>query len=446
MATIKFYIKAKAKSTATKKKQTADKDKLISIMVRVTFGAKKQFRKTTGFKTYRRFWSDAKGKYNDVIENTNREEQQEELELFKSRIVSSYNRDYAKGLLIDANWLSNVIDSYHKPIEDVNGVSTDLLKYLEDTYQKNILLKAKTGEISKETLKSYKTVATKIKKFQKDTKKTYKVHEVDMLFYNEFKDYCINIQKLGAGTFGNYINRLKTAITTAKDDYKLEISDDVLGKKFKRTRAKTMFITLNEDELLKIARYDFSKTPYLDNARDWLVIGAYLGQRVGDLLNLNMSNMVSKGTRSYIERTQNKTKKKLTIPIHPLVKATIQKNDNSFPRKISSQKLNDYIKLVCKQVGLNELTYGKKRNKETGRNEIGTYEKWELTTSHCFRRSFATNHYGKLPTPVVMAITLHEQESVFLKYIDKSRDEDADIVADYWEKQSNGTNPLLNVV
>jgi integrase len=54
-------------------------------------------------------------------------------------------------------------------------------------------------------------------------------------------------------------------------------------------------------------------------------------------------------------------------------------------------------------------------------NFSGYYEKWELVTTHIGRRSLATNYYGKISTPLLMAQTGHKSESMFLKYIGKGR-------------------------
>ena len=53
------------------------------------------------------------------------------------------------------------------------------------------------------------------------------------------------------------------------------------------------------------------------------------------------------------------------------------------------------------------------------------FPKYELITSHCFRRSFATNYYKKIPTAVLMSITGHSKESLFLSYINQREDKDA---------------------
>ena len=49
-------------------------------------------------------------------------------------------------------------------------------------------------------------------------------------------------------------------------------------------------------------------------------------------------------------------------------------------------------------------------------------------SSHDLRRSFATNFFGKIPTPILMQMTGHSKESPFLQYIghDPNRDAFAD--------------------
>ena len=41
------------------------------------------------------------------------------------------------------------------------------------------------------------------------------------------------------------------------------------------------------------------------------------------------------------------------------------------------------------------------------------------------RRSFATNYFGKIETPILMEITGHSRESTFLCYIGENSNKDA---------------------
>ncbi|MAW95922.1 MAG: hypothetical protein CMF36_02150 [Leeuwenhoekiella sp.] len=69
------------------------------------------------------------------------------------------------------------------------------------------------------------------------------------------------------------------------------------------------------------------------------------------------------------------------------------------------------------------------------RKEKGSFPKWQLVSTHICRRSFATNHYGKLPTPVLMAVTGHTTEKMFLNYIGKTAKDNANVLNDFWQNQ-----------
>jgi hypothetical protein len=84
------------------------------------------------------------------------------------------------------------------------------------------------------------------------------------------------------------------------------------------------------------------------------------------------------------------------------------------------------------------MTEGKIYDKDTKRKELKFYEKHKLMTSHSFRRSFATNYYKKIHTAVLIGITGHSKESLFLTYINKPADKDDN--ADLFIKLYEGLN------
>nr|WP_305050430.1 hypothetical protein [Elizabethkingia bruuniana] len=61
-------------------------------------------------------------------------------------------------------------------------------------------------------------------------------------------------------------------------------------------------------------------------------------------------------------------------------------------------------------------------------------EKWETITSHIGRRSFATNFYGKIPTPLLLHATGHSTEQVFLNYINDFDNDRITSLGDYFDK------------
>jgi len=141
----------------------------------------------------------------------------------------------------------------------------------------------------------------------------------------------------------------------------------------------------------------------------------------------------------FIELTQKKTGKRVAVPMHPKVKAILDKRNGKFPYYISDVKINLHIKDVCKLAGINQPTEGgkmvtDKKNKIT-RKQSGTFPKHELISSHVCRRSYATNFYGEMPTSWLISITAHSTEKQFLEYVGKSEIDTAQQIADFYAKQ-----------
>jgi integrase len=93
--------------------------------------------------------------------------------------------------------------------------------------------------------------------------------------------------------------------------------------------------------------------------------------------------------------------------------------------KIFSNFLNDFLKVICRIAGIEEVVRGFKNNPKTRRKEVVDAPKYEFVTSHIMRRSFATNYFGKIETPILMEITGHSRESTFLSYIGENPNKDA---------------------
>ena len=75
--------------------------------------------------------------------------------------------------------------------------------------------------------------------------------------------------------------------------------------------------------------------------------------------------------------------------------------------------------------GIDQIIKGNKMCSITKRVEFGMYPKYELIASHAMRRSFETNYFGKIETPILMEITGHSRESTFLSYIGENPNKDA---------------------
>ena len=200
---------------------------------------------------------------------------------------------------------------------------------------------------------------------------------------------------------------------------------------FKQKSSDRILHILNPSEIRALKELKQIPESHKDSY-SWLLIGMCIGQRVSDLLKLSPDNLRKAPTGLYIDILQQKTKKAVTVGVaDPLVIVLLE---NEFPRKVSQVVFNKQIKALCKLAGIEDLVSGFKNNPKTRRKVIVNAPKYEFVTSHIMRRSFASNYYGKIETPLLMNITGHSKESTFLTYIGTHQNKDA--LADLFMQQA----------
>lgn len=424
MASLKYFIKGTGNPT--------------TIYLRFTHGRKFDFKRSTSLLINPKYWNVKKGTVKQVAEFKDKKNLQNDLNDLNNHILNSFNDDYASGKIINSDWLNTSIDSFFNQLADTDyNYFVDYANFFKENLRSKVQRNGNTG-VTNSTILRYDTIINKVLSFEKFKKKRLTFDNINFAFYNDFKNYLITNENLNLNTTGRYINYVKTICMDAKK-YGIKISPDIENGTFLPPSENVTFVTLSENEINKIFEYNFSSSPYLDNARNWLIIGVWTGARVSDLLRFRDNNIKN----GFIEYTAKKTGQKIVLPLHPQVVKILANLNGKFPRSISSQRFNDYIKDVCKKVGITETVKGSKRTEikeKVWRKVKGEYPKWELVSSHICRRSFATNHYGKLPTPVLMAITGHKTEKMFLNYIGKTAKDNAEVLNNFWQLQDKKKN------
>ena len=416
-------------------------------------GRKGKYKKSTGLKILGKHWDNnkeapiAESKTGDK----NYYELRRKLLQLKARLYEAITVANYKDVVINANWLKKEIDTFFGRLNpDISfDYLTDYSLHFIDGLPYRVQRNGKTG-VSLPTIRKYNTTLQKIRDFEKRKGKRFKIDEVNLSFHEEFIKFLHKEQRLNLNTIGKYIKCLKTILKNAKQ-YGLKTNAEVEHDGFRSTNEKTYFVTLNETEIDAVFNLDLSNKPYLDNARNWLIIGVWTGARVSDLLNFTSDNL----NNGFIEYTSQKTNQKIMLPIHWQVESVLEKNNGKLPRKISHQRYNDWIKKVCKLAGITKQCQGaiyitkpedkKKGVKTPQRKIVGQYPKWKLVSTHTARRSFATNHYGKLPTPVIMAATGHTTEKMLLAYIGKTPKDNAIVLQEYWQKETSKKRNIPNL-
>jgi integrase len=439
MATINFRLRSKA-------------NKHVSIKVYLSTGRGNLIELNTGFTINPKDWSESTNRptQNNSTENKRLRNSLNKLETY---IFDNLNNDLSKGVLIDTYWLQNQINNCFERVEKTDtGIITNHIQYIIDNANtRKIKGRSKLG-ISQSRVKGYETFKKLFEAYQKETKKQIHFLDINKNFVDRFINWLINTQIYSTNYAGKQIDNLKTVCLDAeKNDIKINpYVKQIEG--FSESNEDKFIVTLSFDELEQIRTTEITNIA-LHNARNWMLIGCDIGQRGGDLLKITKNDIRYKGGNMYLDIIQKKTGKSVTIGI--INQHIIDIIENDFPHEISTQKLNFYIKKVCEIAKINELVEGKrlnpkakKENPETMRKVLGLYPKHELITSHSFRRSFATNYYKQIPTGVLIGITGHSKESLFLEYINKREDKDAnaDLFMKFYEQINKDKKPEMKLL
>jgi len=391
------------------------------------FGAK------TKFEIEKIYWSKQHKKKSKDIDIINKQiEVNNQLNKIENHVLKAFNSVSTE--TINKEWLQTQIDYYYNPPKQEENIPTDLINYISFyiDYRKN--------EITKSTLKKINVIKALLIRFEAFRNETIFIKNINDEFKNEFVNYCKK-ELYSQNTYQRAFVFIKTFCKHAK--FK-GIENHLELDSLKINRAKVEKIYLTFEDLTKIENISKEKlTDSLDNAKDWLIISTYCGQRISDFMHFDKCMITiedvgeGKDEEHILEFTQQKTGKETTVPLHPKVLEILNKRSGDFPYPISDQKYNDFIKKICELAEINELVKGSKMTEtetDSGvfRKKPGIYKKWELVTSHIGRRSFATNFYGKIPTEYLINITNHATETQFLLYVGKTKKDKAKATFKYF--------------
>lgn len=425
MATIKFLTKGKNDPQ--------------TIYVRLRDGRKIDFTGSTGLDIKRINWSSTKNWIIQRADFKDKQNVENSLLDLQAHIHSERNERVGKGLPLTRDWFNTLLEKWQGK---ASKGFTDELVFLLEQYKEGLKHRVRNGKtgVANTTIRSFNSSIRRLEKFEKAQKKTYRAIEVDLTFHKKYIHFAKHTLNLAPNSIGKDIKQIKTVCLNAADNG-IVINEQVRSRNFSAPSEKTVFTTLNRVELERIKNVTGSN--YIENARDWLLIGCWTGCRVGDLMELTKKNVViHRSGAKVIQYTQKKTGKLVNVPMHDDIQEIINRL-GCFPRAISSVKFNKYIKEVCELAGLTYTDYGTRLNPITRRNETGKFEKWQLIKSHSCRRSFATNHYNKLPNKVIMMVTGHATEKMLLAYIGETEVEHVDDFINLWESEKQNENLMV---
>ncbi|WP_051199803.1 phage integrase SAM-like domain-containing protein [Christiangramia echinicola] len=415
-------------------------------------GKKFQFQAKTQFEVSKVYWEQTRHKKRNVSATDKKEisEVNKELSKIENYLISKFKEEKPEPTQKD--WLKETIYNFYNPQKDEqkSDLIIDCIQHVIDTAGTRENSRGGLG-LSKSREKSYNNLLNVFKKFQGNKK--YIVKDVDINFGKRFLNWLLNEQKYSEGYARKKIDDLKSVCADAEVNG-IETSPQLKKVKGGKT-TNDYIIYLSPSELKKIEKTKLVSEA-LQNVRKWLLLGCNIGQRGGDLLNITQENFIVRNGLEIIELKQQKTGKNVTIPVLPKTKEILKEG---LPYKIAIQNFNNGLKELCKIAEIDEYIPGAKiamvneKGVELPKDENGKYigkgkkrkitgefPKHDLITSHVCRRSFATNQYGNLPTPLIMQVTMHATEKQFYGYIGKSSMDYAQQIADFYAKQNTKEN------
>lgn len=238
---------------------------------------------------------------------------------------------------------------------------------------------------TEQTLKLYGSVKARLEEYQEDRGAKLTFERMDREFVNSFTDYLIRIKKLQNSTVWHNVKTWKAFMNWA---VKIGLTTN---REFERITKKDfnvqepMIVRLTEEEFNRFTDYDFTGSPYLNNARNLFILQASIGVRVSDLLK------IVQAPAFYIEGDSirivaQKTRKEQRIPLNPRARRILFSANP--PHHISDVKLNKYIKEAAKVAGLDRVVT-KSEFRGTNRTDISVPLHDEIST-HCAKRTFVS--------------------------------------------------------
>ena len=173
--------------------------------------------------------------------------------------------------------------------------------------------------------------------------------EVSSITCSMMEKFYIYLQsRYNVATSASHMTRLKTVITFAINDGKLQINP-FKNIKVKHHHKKIEYLT--EEELDKIYNTKIDNQS-LSNVRDAFILQSYCGLAYCDLNNLQISDIKtdSEGNH-YVTKQRQKTGTEFTTVILPRGVEVLKKHDYHL-RILTNQKYNEYLKQIAVIAGI----------------------------------------------------------------------------------------------
>jgi integrase len=375
--------------------------------------------------------------WNDDLQLTNSSNLiNEKLLKLKSEILARYNEDYVQGILINKDWLNEIISNiFNRPSEEKGLINLDANIYLVEFANEWLKTKSSTWKVSHSKLMSktlkgqYQNTVDLLSQYEKFNNCKIVMKDLSIDNFYEFANYLQEEENYNISTVERIIGRLRFFCNRAKENG-TKISNQYTKRIYFEKEDEIESVYLNEDEITKIYNLQIDNED-LDHARDLLVISCYCGLRVSDLMH-NLD--VSKIKDGIISIKTKKTGSFVKIPVHNYIAQILNKRFGNLPKKINEFEYNTLIKKIGEIAKINTITFGSLWDPIKKRKVKGYHPKFKYFSSHLGRKSFTTNLSGKVSDEIIMSCAGWSNSSMKQHYNKTSKTDYALKLEKYWNE------------
>lgn len=257
-------------------------------------------------------------------------------------------------------------------------------------------------------INQYSSLVNVLNRFVEENEVLTSVMELDLKWWNLYCDWLR--KQYSESTASKHTVRLKKILDEQRGlrmprDYNRwkPISDSTPPK-------TNQFFT--RQQLRELKSLEFTEAEkHLEKYRDWILLGSYLGARVGDWGSWSKARIEEEvlrdGSTAFLmvinEEKHTKTiHRKLTSEIREVIGS-----DSVWPKLPTDQKCNKYFKEVCKKAGFNQLVEAKGAMKPF----------YQTVTTHFCRKTFATLYAQKTMPQELSRLLGHSSTNVTDRYV-----------------------------
>ncbi len=341
----------------------------------------------------------------------------DQLDQFVRRTYNEYRRDH-RLLELTPSVMKGMITAQIYGAEYISQKRTTTVAEYYRTY---ITQRERTGNLSRQTEKSDRVAMEHFCRFSESLPTAPKFEDVTLGLFERYRDFFWQQdEERTDSTIYKILRKLKQVCLHAAASGDHELGSDVRSVHLKshlRLSAQAMdTLALYDEELEHLAAFDWPGHKSHLEVRDLFIAGCCTGLRVNRWPQISAANIIIlKGQRMLSLFTQKGTRKKVVIPLRPMLERIGERYDWNLPQH-SPVMINRYIKEVCQAAGMSDEV--ELARNVRGRSVLQRYRKYELITSHTARRSFATNaHAAGIHLDDIQAMTGHSDRKTLLHYI-----------------------------